>query len=146
MIEQLMEELEQDEGRVNSIYVCTAGKPTFGVGHMITPSDPEYGQPEGTPVSEERVASVFMDDVANTLEDCRRLYPNFDNIPQEAQLILGNMMFNLGYPRLKGFRRLKVAIGQEQWENAAAEMADSAWHRQLPRRSGRLIDRMSRLS
>ena len=33
--------------------------PTFGVGHLITESDFEYGCPEGTPVSEERVAEVF---------------------------------------------------------------------------------------
>lgn len=146
MISQLMREIEADEGRLNRIYVCTAGKNTFGVGHMIRQSDPEFGQPVGTSVSEERVAAAFMEDVANTLDDCRRLYPKFDELPEEVQLILGNMMFNLGYNRLRAFSRLAVAIEEHRWDTAAEEMIDSAWHRQLPERSGRLIHRMKQVS
>lgn len=146
MIEQLMKELEIDEGRVNAIYTCSAGKPTFGVGHMILASDPEYGQPDGTPVLEERVAKMFLADLTNTLNDCRRLYPSFDELPEEVCLILANMMFNLGYPRLRGFKRLGVAIQNKSWDIAATEMADSAWSRQLPARSGRLIERMRKVA
>lgn len=145
-MDQLKAELIIDEGKVNKIYTCSAKKPTFGVGHMILPSDPEHGLSIGTPVSEDRVNEVFSVDVKNTLADCRRLYPGFNDFPTELKLILGNMMFNLGASRLKGFRRMNSAIMEKDYKTAADEMINSKWHRQLPRRSTRLHDRMVALS
>ena len=145
MIDQLKREIISDEGRVAKIYMCSANKPTFGVGHMITKSDPEYGLEIGTPINPDRVDRVFEKDINNTLTDCRRLYGNFDDIPTEAQLILANMMFNLGLPRLSKFKRLAVAVLRQDWLSASIEMADSKWHKQLPNRSERLISRMEKL-
>lgn len=146
MIDQLKKELITDEGRVTEVYMCSANKPTFGVGHMITKSDPEYGLEIGTAINPDRVDRVFEKDINNTLTDCRRLYANFDDIPTEAQLILANMMFNLGLPRLSKFKRLAVAVENQSWQDAADEMHDSNWRKQLPNRSERLITRMRSLA
>jgi GH24 family phage-related lysozyme (muramidase) len=54
-IKQLRKQLEIDEGVKYEIYKDHLGYPTFGIGHLIINSDPEYGQPIGTPVSKERV-------------------------------------------------------------------------------------------
>ena len=56
--ERLFEQLKYDEGVVYEIYKDHLGYPTF-VGHLVLESDPEYGQPVGTPVSEERVEQCF---------------------------------------------------------------------------------------
>jgi lysozyme len=63
-----------------------------------------------------------------------------------VQKIIANMMFNLGRPRLSKFRKFLAAIEAEDWATAADEMGDSLWARQLPKRSGRLIDRMRAVS
>ena len=42
-IEKLREEIEYDEGSVNEIYLDHLGLATFGIGHLVTKEDPEYG-------------------------------------------------------------------------------------------------------
>ena len=145
-ITALKAEIEADEGRVSKIYICPAGHPTFGVGHMVRRDDPEADLRIGAPVSEARVEAAFDKDVLDSLADCRALFDGFDKLPGEAQRILANMMFNLGRPRLSKFVRLHAAILDQDWAEAAEQMRDSKWHRQLPARSERLINRMTRLA
>ena len=90
--DRLREELAADEGCKYEIYLDHLGLPTFGIGHLVKEYDPEHGQPVGTPVSEERVRRAFNLDVIVTLEDCDRLYPDFDDLPEECQLIMFAMM------------------------------------------------------
>ena len=94
-IDQLRIELAEDEGCKYTVYLDHLGLPTVGIGHLITEADPEHGCSVGTEVSEERVQALFRRDVAITIEDCQRLYPNFDKMPEEVQLIIANMMFNI---------------------------------------------------
>tara|TARA_B100001094_G_C17775148_1_gene597008 strand:- start:29 stop:469 length:441 start_codon:yes stop_codon:yes gene_type:complete len=141
-IQKLREELEADEGIKYVTYKCSADKLTFGVGHMVLESDPEYNQPVGTAVSADRVTECFNRDIESVIEDCQRLYSQFDSLPEDCKLIIANMMFNLGLPTLSKFKDMKAAIDAEQWSAAADAMLDSKWAKQLPNRSGRLITRM----
>ena len=104
-IEQLRKELEVDEGVKYEIYNDHLGFPTFGIGHLVRDDDPEDGEPVGTPVSSNRVIEAFNEDVETVLSDCAILYDDFDDLPEEAQLIIANMMFNLGRPRLSKLKR-----------------------------------------
>ena len=145
-IDQLRKELEVDEGVKYEIYNDHLGYPTFGIGHLVIDTDPEYGQEVGTPVSEDRVAEAFDKDVRTVISDCEVLYPDFDELPEECQLIIANMMFNMGRPRLKKFKGMKRGVDSRDWNAAADEMIDSAWYRQVPNRAGRLVKRMRALS
>jgi lysozyme len=144
--EQLISELIADEGEVLSIYICTAGHETCGVGHMVRESDPEYGWPVGAPITKERSDELLGEDLRTVLNDCGWVFGDFDNLPEEAQLIIANMMFNLGRPRFEKFIKFIAAVEAADWEEAARQMKDSRWHVQLPQRSGRLIDRMKALA
>jgi len=141
-IEQLREELKEDEGCKYEIYLDHLGLPTHGIGHLITEWDEEYEKPVGTPVSEERVNNCFQSDVHVTIDECKKLYDNFDDLPEEVQLILCNMMFNMGRPRLSKFLKLNDAIANENWLEASIQMEDSRWHKQVTNRANRLIKRM----
>ena len=141
-IEQLRNELEIDEGVKYEIYLDHLGLPTCGIGHLIVEGDEEYGQEVGTEVSQERVAELFESDVQVTLEECERLYSGFSELPEEVQHILANMMFNMGRPRLSGFKKFNAAIAAGEWEEAAEEMIDSRWYRQVTNRADRLVTRM----
>ena len=144
-IEQLRKELEVDEGVKYEIYNDHLGYPTFGIGHLVRDTDPEAGAALGTPVSEDRVIEAFNQDVETVLSDCNILYDDFDDLPEEAQLIIANMMFNLGRPRLSKFKGMKAGVDARDWKKAADEMIDSAWYRQVPNRAGRLVTRMKAL-
>ena len=144
--DRLREELADDEGCKLEIYLDHLGLPTFGIGHLVREDDPEHGEPVGTPVSDERVRQVFSLDIAVTLEDCKRLYADFDDLPEEAQLVIANMCFNLGYPRLSKFKDMRAAVNERSWNAAADAMVDSRWHDQVPNRAKRLVKRMRALS
>lgn len=144
--DKLREELAEDEGCKFEIYLDHLGLPTFGIGHLVKENDPEHGQPVGTPVDEERVRRVFSLDIAVTIEDCRSLYDDFDELPEEAQLIIANMMFNMGRPRLSKFVGMKREVDARRFDAAADEMVDSRWHDQVPNRAKRLVKRMRDLA
>ena len=141
-VEQLREQLKIDEGCVYEIYNDHLGYPTFGIGHLVRESDPENGSPVGTKVSEDRVADAFDDDIEIVLSDCNKLYPDFEDLPEEAQQIIANMMFNLGRPRLSKFVGMKRGVDAKDWNSAADEMVDSRWYRQVGARAERLVNRM----
>ena len=145
-IEKLREQLEVDEGCVYEIYNDHLGYATFGIGHLVTESDPEQGQSLGTAVSPDRVAEAFESDIQSVLRDCNILYSDFDDLPEEAQQVIANMMFNLGRPRLSKFVGMKRGVDARDRNQAADEMVDSNWYRQVTNRADRLVERVRALA
>ena len=141
-IEKLREEIEYDEGSVNEIYLDHLGLATFGVGHLVRKEDPEYGWEVGTPVDADRCVEAFNTDNETVLSDCKLLYSDFEDLPEEAQRIIANMMFNMGRPRLSKFKGMKRGVDARDWNAAADEMVDSRWYRQVTNRADRLVERM----
>ena len=141
-IDKLREEITYDEGVKYEVYLDHLGLPTFGIGHLVTKNDEEYGEDVGYPVSEQRVNKVFEEDMNIVLKDCQILYDDFDELPEECQHIIANMMFNMGRPRLSKFKGMKRGVDARDWNAAADEMVDSRWYRQVTKRAQRLVDRM----
>ena len=104
-IDQLREQLKIDEGVKYEIYNDHLGYATFGIGHLVVEGDEEHGKPIGTPISEERVNSVFDSDVATYVTEAKKVFPNLDTLPEEAQEVIVNMCFNMGAPRLSKFKK-----------------------------------------
>ena len=146
--QEVYDQLCIDEGVKYVIYNDHLGYPTFGVGHLITKSDEEFGRPTGTAVSEERVRSCFHRDLDIAISECSTLYGegNFRDFPDEVQQILVNMMFNMGRPRLSKFKKMNVALQKYDWVEAAKEGRDSRWYRQVTNRAERLMTRLENIS
>ena len=138
-IEALREELKEDEGCVYEVYNDHLGYATFGIGHLILDSDLEHGAEIGTAVSESRVIEAFHSDIVGVLSDCETLYDDFEDLPEEAQRIIANMMFNMGRPRLSKFKGMKRGVDARDWNAAADEMVDSNWYREVTNRADRLV-------
>lgn len=141
-IQKLKEELTLDEGCEFKLYNDHLGYKTFGIGHLVTKDDPEYEMEIGEEVSEDRVNECFVKDIEKVIEDCHILYEYFNELPEDAQLIIANMMFNLGRPRLTKFKKMKEAVNDGNWLEAAIQMEDSRWYKQVPNRAERLCERM----
>ena len=141
---EVFEQLKIDEGVEYELYNDHLGYPTFGVGHLVLESDPEYGKPVGTPVTEQRVAECFESDLSTAISECYALYGQgtFDGLPDEVQGVLVNMMFNMGRPRLSKFKNMNAAVLEGDWKKAAIEGRDSLWHRQVTNRAERLMVRL----
>ena len=145
-IVKLREQLAIDEGVKYEIYNDHLGYPTFGIGHLVVESDEEHGKPVGTPVSEDRVNSVFEKDVAIMIDEAKKIFPNLDELPEEAQQVIVNMTFNMGSPRLSQFKKFIAGVNAGDWNKAAVEMMDSRWARQVGDRAVRLKNRILTLA
>ena len=145
-IDQLRETLKIDEGVKYEIYNDHLGYPTFGIGHLVVESDEEHGKPVGTPISEERVNAVFDKDVAVMVDEAKKIFPNLDTLPEEAQQVIVNMTFNMGRPRLSQFKKFIAGVNAGDWNKAAIEMMDSRWAKQVGARAERLRDRIKALA
>ena len=145
-IDQLREILKVDEGVKNEIYLDHLGLPTCGVGHLIRQSDPEYGLEVGTHIDDERVNELFDQDVQVTLGECRLLFQNFDNLPEEVKQVCANLMFNMGRPRLSRFHKFRKALENSEWIEAGKELKDSRYYRQVTARADRLIARLEAIT
>lgn len=143
---QLQDEIANDEGIMYETYHCSLGHLTGGIGHLITEWDEEfYEKPIGTKVPNEQVNDWFEKDIKVTINDCKIIFDNFDNLPEEAQLVIANMCFQLGRPRLSKFKNFIAAVKDEDWQRAGDEMQDSRWYKQTTNRADRLIARITKL-
>ena len=138
--ELLKEQIKRHEGEVLEIYKDSLGYLTFGVGHLVREDDPEFGQPEGTPVTQERVDEVYEIDFDKHLEETIHLFESkggedFHALPENIQHVLVNMTFNLGGTRFGKFNNMWKGVVENDWEKVAVEMEDSKWFGQVGRRS-----------
>jgi len=141
-IDKLREQLKIDEGIKHEVYLDHLGLKTCGIGHLCLDGEPEFSMEVGEEISDERVNELFEKDVEIVLGDCRKLYPYFDELPEEAQQIIANMMFNMGLPRLSKFKMMKAAVDQKNFREAASQMKSSKWYVQVKNRADRLVNRM----
>ena len=137
-VDKLREQLKIDEGVKYEIYLDHLGYPTFGIGHLITEADEEHGKPVGTKITEERVNDVF--------NEAKKVFPNINDLPSEAQEVIVNMCFNMGAPRLAKFKKFIAGVNAGDWNTAAIEMMDSRWAKQVGNRAVRLRDRIKALA
>jgi lysozyme len=145
-VDKLREQLKIDEGVKYEIYNDHLGYATFGIGHLVVKGDQEHGQPVGTPITEERVNSVFDSDVETYVKEAKKVFSNLDDLPEEAQQVIVNMCFNMGAPRLAKFKKFIGGVDSGDWDTAAVEMMDSRWAKQVGVRAERLRDRIKALA
>ena len=149
-VEECKEQIKRHEGEVLEVYEDSLGYLTLGVGHLIQKSDPEYGQPAGTPVSQNVVDLYYTDDfdkhVDETIHVCENNNIVFDALPENIQHVLVNMCFNLGANRLGKFRNMLAAVSTSDWKEMASQMEDSRWFGQVGRRSVELQEMVLELS
>ena len=144
-IDKLREEITFDEGVKYETYHCSEGHLTGGIGHLITEWDEDYyDKPIGTAIPEEKVNEWFASDIEVSINDCKDLFSNFDDLPEDVQRVLANMSFQLGRPRLSKFRKMIAAVELQDYAEMANQMEDSRWFKQTQNRAQRLIDRVVR--
>ena len=142
-IDKLREEITFDEGVKYETYHCSEGHLTGGIGHLITEWDEDYyDKPIGTTIPEEKVNEWFAKDIEVSINDCKDLFSNFDDLPEDVQRVLANMSFQLGRPRLSKFRKMIAAVEMQDFAEMANQMEDSRWYKQTTNRAQRLIDRV----
>lgn len=132
--EIVRKQLEVDEGYRKFPYRCTAGKLSIGIGRNL----------EDKGVSDRIIEMMFQEDLSEAELIARTLFPSFDFLSENRKAVLVNMAFNLGEPRLAAFKKFRAAVEAKRWDDAAVEMEDSMWFRQVGDRAKRLQSLMER--
>ena len=141
-ISKLKDQLIIDEGVKYETYLDHLSLKTCGIGHLCREDEPEYDLELGAEISEDRVTELFEQDIQTVIQDCKKVYDDWDKLPEEVKQIVANMMFNLGRPRYSKFRKHIQAVMDGNWQESANQMRDSRWHRQVTNRAERLCKRM----
>ncbi len=128
--DQLIEELKVDEGQVLTLYKCSAGKNTIGVGRNL----------DDRGITADEASYLLSNDIDICIDELEAVFPWFSTLSDARQRVVINMCFNLGLTRLLGFKKFLAAMETGDWETAGAEMLDSNWSKQVGDRSIRLRD------
>ena len=113
--------LKEHEGYSAKPYKCSAGKITIGYGHNLE----DKGLPKNV------CEIVLAIDIGEALRQTLQMFPLLKTYSKNRQLALIDMMFNLGSGRLAGFKKMRSAITEQNWELAAIEAKDSKWFKQV---------------
>jgi lysozyme len=130
-------QLKADEGTVPHAYQDSEGYWTIGCGRLID-------KRLGGGLSDDEINYLLNNDLFRAEKTARALFAGFDRLSEARKAVLISMAFNLGQTRLAGFQRLREAVKEQDWEQAAAEMLDSRWARQVGARANRLAEQMLR--
>lgn len=128
-IQDLIDDLNRDEGRRLKPYVDTVGKTSIGVGRNLT----DVG------ISNAECDTLLQNDIERTLAWMDANLAWWRNLDAVRQRALANMAFNLG-GRLLGFTNTLAALKAGDWLTAHNEMLDSLWSKQVGARATRLAD------
>lgn len=149
---QLIRDLERDEGRKLTVYKCTAGKNTVGIGRNLDDVGLSHAEQQalGCTTADLRAGKVALtsqqadllcaNDVARVKAELDRNVPWWRDLPEPGQRGLANMLFNLGWSRLSGFKKMLAALKAGKFHHAADEARDSDWFNQVGRRAERICE------
>lgn len=122
--DSLIGRVKLHEGKRNFPYRCTAGKLTIGYGRNL----------EDVGITDEEAEYLLMHDLEKAEKEASKL-DCYKKLNQGRKDILIEMVFNLGYPRLCGFKKMIQALDRGDYDKAADEMLDSKWARDVGERA-----------
>lgn len=122
-------------------YKDTAGLWTICYGHLVTQDELKDFDPNRK-YSEDEAIEIFKQDV-NVAIDGARVYIDEHSISEDAFLVVVELSFWIGLPKLLGFKRMRKALQENDYVTASEEMLDS----KLGRSSVRgIVNRITKLS
>ncbi len=134
MEEELIKRIIKHEGLRLKPYRCTAGKLTIGIGRNL----------EDTGITETEARYLLENDLRRCHKACMEAFPWYVGLDETRQGVICEMCFNLGLARLKGFKKMLLAVETGNYTTAAQEMLSSKWALQVGQRAKTLADMMKR--
>jgi lysozyme len=132
MLEEHKKFAEWAEARRNFPYEDSVGKLTIGIGRNL----------EDRGLSDEEIDFLLSNDQEIVSKDIKANLKFFNNLDPTRQLVVFDMVFNMGINRFLGFVNAIKALERGDYERAAREMQDSRWFRQTGRRARALVNAM----
>jgi lysozyme len=147
---RLTKQLRIDEGVSYKVYRCPAGFDTVGVGRNLealglTDQELKYLGMESmdeiyeTELSDADVEYLLSNDIDRVVDEINDNFEWFAGLNDVRKEVVVNMVFNLGLPRFKQFKKMIAAIKDGDFDRASREGMDSRWYTQVGDRGPRLM-------
>lgn len=131
---RLRARVKADEGFRNQLYLDSEGNLTIGYGRLMQ-------KERGGGISKDEAEYLLTNDLKTAERLCEGMEGYLDLSPAR-QAVVVNMAFNMGAPTLREFKKFFAALVQQDYEQAAFEMLDSKWAKQVGARANRLAWQM----
>jgi lysozyme len=152
-VSHFLDKLIEHEGIVLNVYKDSLGIDTIGIGRNlkdrgISKEELDYMDIPNIDVvyqhgiSEADARYLAMNDIKIVENELVKVHRCVEDLDSVRQLVLMDMAFNMGVPRLCKFKNMWNAIHEQNYEAASWEMLDSKWARQVGRRANILSDAM----
>lgn len=142
----LLPHIRTSEGYSETPYRCPAGRLTIGYGTNIESLDAAERAYLGVTsaaqiqrVTREQAEWLLLHRLRGCIQEAHARWPWLSRLSERRRAALYDMAYNLGIPRLAGFRRMLAALEAGDWSRSAAEAMDSAWYRQVGRRGPAVV-------
>jgi lysozyme len=130
--QRLFKQLRLHEGVEKFPYRCTSGKLTIGVGRNI----------EDRGLLDDEIDFLLDNDIEVVMNEVAVTFDWFFDLSEVRQRVVADMIFNLGLPTFKKFEQMIAALEAGDWSEAANQMMDSRWAKQVGARAERLREMM----
>ncbi|WP_263350835.1 glycoside hydrolase family protein [Acidicapsa acidisoli] len=85
-------------------------------------------------ITPDQVDQLLTITINSAIAGATKLVPIFDNLPDIPQMVLTDLVFNMGEPRFAQFVNTLKFINAQDWTNAANNLQQSLWFNQVGRR------------
>lgn len=138
--QKLRDQLSLHEGRRKFVYddasgkgideACfVRGKPTVGVGRNLA----DRG------LSDDEIDYLLDNDINDAIAEAQK-FRWFEALNPVRQAAVTELVFNLGIPRLGGFKKFLNFMNEHRYTQAAEELLDSKWAQQVKGRAVTISD------
>ena len=132
-MDKMIEQLVDHEGLELRPYEDSLGILTRGVGRNL----------EERGISEDEAFYLLANDIDIIWDDLIKQDAIVEDLDDQRQMILLDMAFNMGVPRLGKFKKMWAAIEDGDMIEASKQALDSRWADQVGRRAERLAERLT---
>jgi len=130
--EKLIAQLRVHEGVEHTVYNDTMGIPTIGVGRNLRDKG----------LSDQEIDYLLSNDIDAFAEEVATAFPWWETLDEVRQRVMVDMAFNMGTRGLSNFKITLGHIEAGRFGEAAEEMLNSRWARQVGNRSQVLSEMM----
>ena len=127
----LVSSIKKHEGLRLKPYKCSAGKLTIGYGRNL----------DDIGISRSEANDLLLEDIKRA-QDAASQFNWWRNLDGKRQDVVVEMIFNLGLPRFLQFKKAIQALRDQDYDEAADQMLDSKWAKQVGKRAVTLADKM----
>lgn len=141
-----------DEGCKYNSYKDTLGNTTIGIGfNMSSPNAIEVWKQSGIKTAfsiafvgqcslpQNEVWDLLNTCIDNAKSDLLEIFHDFDSLPEHVQLVLINLIFNMGMPVFQQFKQFISLIKSGNYLMASDDLKHTKWAGQVPNRAKRVI-------